>query len=248
MLERQIGSIGDFLDARLTDATVMPGVVWYRGHANASWSLTPSYIRKARTISESSLLSRFRQSAAMLTERIPKDEFDWLFLMQHYGVPTRLLDWSESPLVALYFALNDPDADSSVDAALWCLSPTALNKNASIASHDEPSYIPSFDDEELQGYTPTSVRQKTRFELFPIATIATRNNTRIQAQLGTFTIHHANKVAIESVGDKSHIAKYTIPAASRTKLSEEVIALGINRFSLFPELSSIGTILTGNLA
>lgn len=248
MLERSIKSIGDFLEARRADSTALPGAVWYRGHADATWELQPSYIRKTRPLSESSLIARFRQSAAMLTERMPKDEFDWLFLMQHYGVPTRLLDWSESPLVALYFALQNTDGGSNNDAALWCLSPTKLNKNANIVSADEQNYIPSFEDDELQGYTPSSVRQKSRLELFPVATIATRNNTRIQAQLGTFTIHHANPIPIEKVGDRSHIIKYIIPNDSKLRLQGELEELGTNRFSLFPELSSVGLLLSGLIA
>ncbi|WP_082453790.1 FRG domain-containing protein [Sphingomonas sp. Leaf62] len=245
MIEREIESIGSFLAARIEDRARFNGATWYRGHSDASWKLQPSYIRKERPLSETSLISRFRQSAAMLTERMPKDEFDWLFLMQHYGVPTRLLDWSESPLVGLYFALENHSVSPDTDAALWCLSPTILNKNANIVSADEPNYIPSFEDIELQGYIPSSVRQKHRLELYPVATIATRNNARIQAQLGTFTIHHANPVAIEAVGDKSHIIKYVIPAKHKETIANEVAELGIDRFSLFPELSSVGLILSG---
>jgi hypothetical protein len=61
--------------------------------------------------------------------------------------------------------------------------------------------------------------------------------------MGTFTIHHNKKVAIEEVGDRSHVAKYTIPQAARETLAEEPKLLGMTRFSLFPELASVGAIL-----
>lgn len=135
--------------------------------------------------------------------------------MQHYGVPTRLLDWSESPLVAMFFAVEGFSRHPSTDAAVWCLKPTALNKNAGIFDPSEPLYIPSFDDAELAPYAAENIRG-SRVGLLPVATIATRNNPRIQAQMGTFTIHHTQKVALEEVGDQSHVIKYVIPDNTRT--------------------------------
>ena len=61
--------------------------------------------------------------------------------------------------------------------------------------------------------------------------------------MGTFTIHHNKKIAIEEVGDQSHVAKYVIPHAARQTLAEELKLLGMTRFSLFPELASVGAIL-----
>lgn len=188
-------------------------------------------------------MNRFRQSAAMLTEGPPRNSFDWMFLMQHYGIKTRLLDWSESPLVALYFAVNDFELHADADAALWCLWPTELNLNANIVDKVEGDYIPSFEDEELASYSTESVRSNSRLELFPVATIATRNNARIQAQMGTFTIHHNKRIAIEEVGDRRHVKKFTIPSGAREAVLKDLRLLGFNRFSLFPELASVGDAL-----
>ena len=243
MIEKQIGSVSDFLEAIREDLDANPGTIWFRGHADSTWQLLPGLMRSSAQTSESTLLNRFRQSAAMLAERRPVSSFDWTFLMQHYGVPTRLLDWSESPLISMYFAVEDWASRPDTDAALWCLWPTALNKNANIVDKVEGDYIPSFEDDELQSYSTDSLRQNPRIELFPVATIATRNNARIQAQMGTFTIHHNNRVAIEVVGNREHVSKYTIPSGERERLAMELKLLGMTRFSLFPELASVGAIL-----
>jgi hypothetical protein len=178
----------------------------------------------------------------MLTDRSPSSAFDWTFLMQHYGVPTRLLDWTESPLVALFFAVDTFAKHRNADAAVWCLKPTALNRNANISNPLELNYIPSFEADELEPYA-TEKLKATNVELLPVATIATRNNPRIQAQMGTFTIHHTKKIPIEAVGDKSHVIKYVIPSNARETLKKELKLLGLNQFSLFPELTSVGAIL-----
>lgn len=243
IIERSISSVADFLTAIRADRSARPGTIWFRGHSDATWNLLPGFMRSTSDTSETTLLNRFRQSAAMLAERRPMTSFDWTFLMQHYGVPTRLLDWSESPLISMYFAVEDWADKPNTDAALWCLWPTLLNQNANIVDKVEGQYIPSFEDDELQGYTVDSLRQNTRLELFPVATIATRNNARIQAQMGTFTIHHNKKIAIEEVGDHSHVAKYIIPYANKEALAEELKLLGMTQFSLFPELASVGAIL-----
>lgn len=182
----------------------------------------------------------------MLIGTAPHDSFDWLFLMQHYGVPTRLLDWSESPLIALYFATEKDDKGKS--SALWSLRPSELNKNAHINNQDEEGFIPSFEDEELKNYSVESLSQNRRIQLLPLATIATRNNSRIQAQLGVFTIHHHDKTPIELVGDGSHATKYIIPSAAKERLIKELNLLGFNKFQLFPELASVGEIIKGGIA
>jgi hypothetical protein len=241
MIHCDIASVPELIAALERDHAGYSGAIWFRGQARKSWKLAPGYLRLENAPSESTLLKRFKQNAAMLLDRDPKDSFDWLFLMQHYGLPTRLLDWSESPLVALYFAVEENEKHASEDAALWCLRPSDLNKKANIQDDHEEFFIPSFDDQELQNYSLESLASgPKRTRLLPIATIATRNNSRIQAQLGVFTIHHLDEVAIEEIGDASHVVKYTIPASKRSSILDQLRLLGFSKFSMFPELASIG--------
>lgn len=247
MRERRITSVQELLAALSLDNNEYTGAVWYRGQARSEWPLSPGYIRLTNPPSESTLLMRFRQSAAMLIEKTPRESFEWLFLMQHFGVPTRLLDWSESPLVGLYFAVEDIANEGNHDGALWLLHPSELNKNARINNRDEEGYIPSFEDVELEGYSVESLAQNRRTQLLPVATIATRNNARIQAQLGVFTIHHHERTPIEAVGDSSHIIKYVIPHDAKVLISNQLRLLGVSRFQLFPELASLGEIIKGGI-
>lgn len=241
MLETEIKSVPELIGALERDHKDYKGALWFRGHACKDWKLAPSYLRLTNAPSESTLLKRFKQSAAMLLDRDPKDSFDWLFLMQHYGLPTRLLDWSESPLVALYFAVEDCEKHPGEDATLWSLKPSELNKKANIQDDNEEFFIPSFDDQELKNYSLESLANgPKRTRLLPIATIATRNNSRIQAQLGVFTIHHLDEIAVEDIGDASHVAKYTIPVASKLLILDQLRLLGFSKFTMFPELASIG--------
>lgn len=241
MQESDVNSVPELIGALERDHKSYNGAIWFRGQACKKWELAPGYLRLKQPPSESTLLKRFKQSAAMLIDRDPKDSFDWLFLMQHYGLPTRLLDWSESPLVALYFALEENEKYHGEDAALWCLKPSELNKKANIRDDNEEFFIPSFDDEELKNYSVESLAGgPKRTRLLPIATIATRNNTRIQAQLGVFTIHHLDEVAIEKIGDASHVVKYNIPEEKRSLILNQLRLLGFSKFTMFPELASIG--------
>jgi hypothetical protein len=239
---KEIAGISQLIQILKDDNSSYDGDIWYRGQGDFTWSLSPGLLRcKKDTPSEGTLLARFKQSAAMLINDNPKDNFDWLFLMQHYGVPTRLLDWTESPLTALYFACIEQKHDD-VDGSLWSLKPTKLNETAGIST-SEKNFIPSFDDQELINYSVETLASNPRNKLSPLATIATRNNPRIQSQLGVFTIHHLDQRAIEEICSNDEIIKYKIPKSAKAEIRKELKLLGINKFTLFPELSSIGEIL-----
>lgn len=219
------------------------GPPWYRGHANEEWQLLPCYHRLKSPLPERELMGRFRQHANPLVDRPPAvpHDFGWMFLMQHYGVPTRLLDWTESPLIALYFVVNDASpASKRKDGALWILYPLLLNRY----STREKSYIPSFDDDWLANYSVPEYNKMKDNGILPIGAIATRNSPRIQAQLGVFTISHLKKTPIEDIDNRGHCIKLVVPRAAKASIRQELRALRIGRFQLFPELASIGRAIT----
>lgn len=237
--QSKVKSVQDLIRHLNSDIKNYSGAIWYRGHAKCVWKLEPGYIRLSNPPSEHTLLKKFRQNASFLLSNKPENSFDWLFLMQHYGVPTRLLDWTESPLAALYFAVSEK-VHKNDNAALWLLFPSELNKNANILA-EEKFYIPAFDEREvMDNYSMEKLSSEHKTKLLPIAAIATRDNPRIHAQLGVFTIHHRDNTPIERIGNKKHVRKYEIPAKYKPKIAEELKLLGITKFQMFPELASIG--------
>jgi hypothetical protein len=235
--DQKIKSISELIQLLKKDSKFHSGPIWYRGQTNKIHKLLPSLYRKTTSVSEMTLIKKFKQNASLLFSGNSNEDFDWLFVMQHHGVPTRLLDWTESSLVALYFACEEsPDSDG----ALWVLLPTELNKHASIEP-EETFDIPGIN--ELDNYSPKSYHVDKTNVMGPAATISTRNTPRMQAQQGTFTIFHKKKSAIEDINDKNHVWRYIIPKTAKVEIIKELKICGIDKFQLFPELSSIGETL-----
>jgi hypothetical protein len=242
-MNKKIKTVADLIRNLRSDSKKR-GPVWFRGHADEKWALLPSYDRLGQRPPETELLNRFRQDANLLVSQDkPRSDFDWMFLMQHYGVPTRLLDWTESPLTALFFALEQKHIKKN--GALWLLFPHELNNYSNLK---DKNYIPAFEEADFLGnYSVTQYAKGTSAGILPLAAIATRNSPRIQAQMGVFTISHQAKTPIDEIEDKTHVIKYEIPAASKTSLLEELSILRISDFQLFPELPTIGKTISQSL-
>ena len=237
--DRYINSVGELISYLKENLKKIDAPVWFRGQSKSEWPLVPKLLRSEGATSEIYLIRRFKQNATLLLQQPPRNDFEWLFLMQHHSMSTRLLDWTESPLVALYFAVTQ-NYDS--EGALWVLMPTVLNEK----NNYRPDYlleIPSFEDVDLQNYLPETVASEHRSRLFPMAAIAPRNSARMQAQQGVFTIGHRDNTPLEDAGaegaSRDHVWRYLIPAKAKEQICEELKIIGITRFQLFPELDSL---------
>ena len=107
---------------------------WFRGEPAADTPLIPKLYRlrpDGRARDENTLLQLFRMRAPTFSTRPCPDRGatdQWLFLAQHFGLPTRLLDWAESALVGLYFAIQESKPPKPKPHVVWMLNPTELNQ------------------------------------------------------------------------------------------------------------------------
>jgi hypothetical protein len=238
--DRNIESVAQMI-AALKQQREPKQVVWFRGQSKKNWKLVPSLARKQNNLkAESALIKRFMQDAVPHIDPPPREEWEWMFLMQHHRAYTRLLDWSESPLTALFFAVEEKK-HKKVDGAVWCLDPVALNRAANLQFAFEPE-IPAFGrDKVLDSYLPSRV-QESPAKQFTVAIVGPRNTPRMAAQLGTFTINHRLHTPIETIGNHDHVWRWIIPAAAKKRIQEELTLLGVSVLTLFPELDRVAEV------
>ncbi|MDI9694981.1 FRG domain-containing protein [Burkholderia cenocepacia] len=236
--ERKIRTVADLLRG-LRDHVPDGDIVWYRGQTRAQWGLTPSLARDGgiHLPKEGAIAKRFMQNATQLLVSPPADEWGWQWLMQHHRVPTRLLDWTESPLVALYFATSKNDDE---DGAFWCLDPIALNRQANVKFAYELE-LPSFNDAALGNYLPSKIDPRAPMD--PVAAVGPRSSKRMAAQIGAFTVNHAVYKPLELLGDEKHVWRYVIPKEDKDSLRKELIYLGFTSLTIFPDLDEVAALI-----
>lgn len=175
--------------------------LWFRGTGKTSYTLSPSIHRHA-TVSvpeeiidlETKLMDRFNQRSVPFLSKPLDKKNDWevLFFMQHYGIPTRLLDWSENPFMALYFALTSASykivakkREYEEDACIWVLDPVSWNRE-SLKDFSFDKGILSVEDHFVNSFRPRTpfgnIREK------PVSIFGTHNSPRIVSQRGVFTV------------------------------------------------------------
>jgi hypothetical protein len=230
--------------------------LWFRGCGKASHKLTPSLYRHKRhqtideiLVLEKELLARFRQRSIPFHSRPPTDEWEWLFLMQHYGVPTRLLDWTESPLMALFFAVTLASHKIgksgrpvfSGDASIWLLDPDQWNKR-SVDLKSFSGSVLTTDDPNANAYKPVGI--VTTMKPFPIALYGSHNSQRIVAQRGVFVCFGKDTRPME-VAYKSEnfppgcLAKVVLKKGKLPYMYEALRRQGIVDSVVFPDLDGL---------
>lgn len=125
-----------------------PFGIWFRGLSRTSYDLVPSVFRKdeetGKFYKESALFNSFKLYNPSYN-KTHHDNLAWLTLMQHYDLPTRLLDWSENILTGLYFAARD-DKDHGL---LYMLNARRLNRLTRLSASENKLAIPSSIEPQL---------------------------------------------------------------------------------------------------
>ena len=168
------------------------------------------------------------------------DRASWLTLMQHYGLPTRLLDWSESPLVALYFALSS-DEDAKTDAAVWVLNPMRLNKKVGYGEYVPPISYDSLRG-DLEGAFSNHDNDDYGLQNRIIACHGVGCDLRMYVQQSDFTIHSTAERLDQILKlDEScdYFYKIRIPQQIRKQLLAQLDAMGFHESSIYPDMEHI---------
>lgn len=248
--EQKINSVSDLIN-RLKEETNFSETVWFRGHSDYDWKLEPALNREGYAEPFDCgvrLYKRFVQNSVKLIHNPPREEYEWLFFMQHYGIPTNLMDWSESPLVGLYFAVHN-ECKHDRDGSLYFIEPHEFNGQAGHTIVGQKDIFAFGIDDTTSSYLLTKVNATNKqTKQPPMAVIGSKNSARIQAQEGVFIAHHRDLRWMEDNFVNGHWGwKHRIPAAAKPNILEELKYLLMDNYSVYPQLDNLAKKIKGSI-
>ena len=219
-------------------------ICWYRGHSDSTYKLIPTRFRSDYSCTEETLFYEYK-SFVMPLDNAAKSNWDLLLDMQHYGLPTRLLDWTSNLGTALYFALNG----DSVSPCIWILDPHRLSQfSIGKATVVDTSCLPNNpSDVYLDNLAVHSILSGTTDIDFPVSIKPPYSNSRIAAQRGSFTVHCKSAIPIEEKFPET-VTKIDIPLELIEPLKTYLKLLGIDEFSLFPDHDGLSRYLKAKIS
>ena len=225
---------------------------FFRGLSDMNFELLPTLHREAKELgwSDEQMLAKEDaffwefQARAHDLHGLSFDDWDYLFAMRHNGVPTRLLDWTESFGVALYFAVKSERPAATGRPCIWVLNPYALNEESEWGRDlVAPRYL-GWDEDEGTFYTygDLLVEQLIDWE-WPVAVYPMQRMARMRAQRGWFTIHGTDSRPIEQIAPEC-VLRIAFDGQSEEESRELLDLLGFDRFTIFTDLDSLAESVT----
>ncbi|RMA66573.1 FRG domain-containing protein [Ulvibacter antarcticus] len=230
----------------------------YRGQSNASWPMVSSLSRylisfkvhkDAWSHQEERLLRIFKRKAHHFLNHLPNDNeaFEWLALMQHFGTPTRLIDFSFSPYVSAFFAIHR----TTIDSAVWAIFPPNFDRDDTVTLMDGTKLNPK----EMWMRTENSYENNflPGTNNFLVMGEPEKMNQRLIAQAGTFVVPGVLDKTLESVvlnyypdGDKC-IKKIILKKDIRDEAMRDLYRSNITESTLFPGIDGMARSLAFDL-
>lgn len=232
MVARSVGDISIAAHSLLCET----GRRWFfRGVTSKEHDLLPSGKRKYSPERERHFYNEFYCRAAVRHSHCPDDDdiARWLSLMQHYRLPTRLLDWTFSPLIAAYFAVGKWNATLLEDACIWAVCPETLN----VSQGFEPYLYPLTANRLRLILTPAKKGADTSDCI--VAAMAVESDARMQMQQGAFTVHASATPLNRLTSCQNWLRRLIIRAEDLPRLKSELRAIGYRKDYLFPDLESL---------
>jgi len=265
----KIGSVSEFLDCiqfkwkkwsegvRWNPQEKLP---WFRGVGKECYELVPSIYREKEIGWEYNVNEAIdmrvefaRRAKPFINRNMPYSVGEYLHLMQHYRFPTRLLDWTEGALIALYFAIRIPGKDKT--PCVWMLNPSWLNYRNDVTINNEETG----EDKSLVLYTDyDAVKEfpadkvihdnyldEYRLAKLPVAVFPPHIDPRIVAQKSVFTIHGRDKngfdVLLKQYTDEAQICKLRITSDEEEikNITKQLNILGMTETTIFPDLEGL---------
>ncbi len=223
----------------------------FRGQSNADWPLESTLTRRfkgakledprAWFVQEYRILRIFKRKAHLFLDHVPDehDTFRWLALIQHHGAPTRLLDFTWSPYVAAFFALEN----TSTDAAIWAVNTLALNTRTlrlTIRGREHEIWGERVGPWNENAFEEYFIKNEHEFVIYGEPRSM---NQRLIAQSGTFLIPstHAESVAgLLGRYPEEMLVKFRLKtAALREAAMLALYSMNVTYYSLFPGLDGL---------
>ena len=245
-LLRTVQEFLDITDYLINTYDIYP--LWYRGVSHSKYKLVPKVYRdrlwQRHCNYEWWIFTSFSNRARLF---IPDSniytDLKWYFTMQHYGIPTRLLDWTEASLTALYFAVRNPN--HTYMPSVYVLNPYWYDEIIMGKASGEGLVYgtdPNVTSEEHQALLSSYLLQEEECPDMPLCLEPPGIDSRIAAQRSVFTIHgkllHPFRI-VSRDNEDAQLFKIRFSTECATNIKQSLYAMGITEGTLFPGLEGL---------